>query len=105
MSNTELVLRELRVGLQGIYGDRLEKIILFGSEARGDARSTSDIDILLVLKGPVKPSYEIDRLDALLAEINLTYGRLVGIVPISVVDYEIVEDPFLRNVQREGILL
>ncbi|NJL69963.1 MAG: nucleotidyltransferase domain-containing protein [Microcoleus sp. SM1_3_4] len=33
-----------------MYGEQLDKIVLFGSQARGNARPDSDIDILIVLK-------------------------------------------------------
>jgi hypothetical protein len=46
------IITKTQQGLKKIYGEQLEKIILFGSQARGDARPDSDIDILIVLKNP-----------------------------------------------------
>ena len=45
-------LREAQQRLQAMYGDRLRRVILYGSQARGDAREDSDIDVLVVLDGP-----------------------------------------------------
>ena len=47
------LLNELKRDLQELYGDRLVKLILFGSHARGEANLDSDIDLLAVLKSPV----------------------------------------------------
>jgi predicted nucleotidyltransferase len=55
------ILAELRRRFEALYGERLVQMILFGSQARGDAVPGSDIDILVVLKDPVQPGEEIDR--------------------------------------------
>lgn len=50
----QTIVSQLKAHWQRLYGDRLVKMILFGSQARrGDAEFGSDIDILVVLKGPV----------------------------------------------------
>ncbi len=57
----EGILTELRRELDVLYGDRLLRLVLFGSHARGDAVPGSDIDVLVVLRGPVRPWAEIQR--------------------------------------------
>jgi uncharacterized protein len=47
---THPILRRLRIELEQLYGPRLERIILFGSRARGDARLDSDWDVAVVLR-------------------------------------------------------
>ena len=49
------ILTELRSRLESLYGDRLVKLILYGSQARGDAEPDSDIDVLVVRQGAVIP--------------------------------------------------
>jgi predicted nucleotidyltransferase len=51
----DLVLATLRRQLEEIYGERLVRMVLYGSRARGEAEPGSDIDVLIVLKGPVNP--------------------------------------------------
>lgn len=97
------LLAELHSGLVSLYGDRLVDVILYGSEARGEARSDSDVDVVIVLVGPVEPGREIGRLGDLLAALNLHYGRLVSVVPIAAADYAAARDPFWRSVQRDGL--
>jgi predicted nucleotidyltransferase len=43
----------VKARLQAIYGDRLGGGVLYGSEAQGEAAPDSDIDILILLTGPV----------------------------------------------------
>jgi predicted nucleotidyltransferase len=51
----QTILTELRRRFEALYGERLVRMVLFGSQAREDAELGSDIDVLVVLKGPVSP--------------------------------------------------
>ena len=51
----QTMLNKLREYLSKLYGTRLYRLILFGSQARGDAKNYSDIDVLIVLKSQVNP--------------------------------------------------
>ena len=44
------VLKRFRDALDALYGDRIERVVLFGSRARGDAHEDSDYDIAVFLK-------------------------------------------------------
>jgi uncharacterized protein len=44
------ILRRFRTAILEIYGDRLERMVLYGSRARGDAQPDSDYDIALFLR-------------------------------------------------------
>ena len=44
------VLKRYRAVLDEMYGDQIERVVLFGSRARGDARPDSDYDVALFLK-------------------------------------------------------
>jgi Predicted nucleotidyltransferases len=46
----KIILAQLKRELKNHYGDRLKQLIMFGSQARGDAHPDSDIDVLVVLK-------------------------------------------------------
>ena len=97
------LLEEFKMEIEKLYGDRLKQIILYGSHARGDFTEESDIDLLIVLKGKVVPGKEIDRMIDIITEINLKYGVLISVYPVSEKDYEEVNSPLLINVRREGV--
>ena len=56
------ILKRFRAALDEIYGERLERVVLFGSRARGDAREDSDYDIAVFLKGFTDRWQEVERL-------------------------------------------
>lgn len=101
----ETILRELRRRLQDLYGDRLVRIILFGSQARGDAEPGSDIDVMVVLRGTVSPGREIARTGGITAEISLKYDVVVSTLFISSSRFARERSPLLLNIRREGIAL
>lgn len=47
-------LAKFLAALNEMYGLRLERIVLFGSQARGDARPDSDYDVAVFLNGSEK---------------------------------------------------
>ncbi|MCH6573795.1 MAG: nucleotidyltransferase domain-containing protein [Bacteroidetes bacterium] len=48
--SVQAALGEARAALERLYGDRLVKVILYGSHARGEAHEESDVDVLFVLQ-------------------------------------------------------
>ena len=75
------ILKRFRAALDEIYGDRLERVVLFGSRARGDAGEDSDYDIAVFLKdlkeGDLDTRWrELDRLADLRSAILSDTGSL-----------------------------
>lgn len=98
-------LAELRQRFEALYGDRLVRILLFGSQARGDAVDGSDVDVLVVLRGPVNPGEEIARTGGVVAELSLAHDLVIACVFIDDEHYRTRQGPLLRNVRREGVPL
>lgn len=98
------VLNELKDRLTLAYGERLHAVVLFGSEARGDARSDSDIDVLAVLK-TLSGDYgdELERGLAAVYPVALRLGRRVSVKPLVREEYEHGDSPLLREVRRSGV--
>lgn len=84
------------------FGNRLKKILLFGSRARGDAEEDSDYDFLVLLK-EVKRG-DKDRLMDIAAAISLE--RTVVILPVLIQADKFTEEHcfyFYENVMKERI--
>ncbi len=99
------ILKPLKAYFQQEYKERLERIILFGSQARGDAKSTSDIDILIVLQDPVNASVELNRTSKFIAQFCLEHNQLVSRFFLAKTRFETEKSPFLRNIRQEGIII
>jgi predicted nucleotidyltransferase len=99
------ILAELRRRLARLYGPRLVKMVLYGSQARGDADPGSDIDVLVVLQGPVEPAEEIRRTGDDVWPLSYEHGISVMCVFVSQEEYERERSPLLLNVRREGVPL
>lgn len=97
------VLQQLRAGLEAMYGDRLDRVLLYGSRARGDAEPESDVDVLVVLDGEVDPITEIHQTEYLVADLSLEHNVVLQCVFLSVAEFDEEADLFLRNVRRDAI--
>ena len=79
--------------------------ILYGSEARGDARPDSDIDVLILLEGERRDLKHEDQLAGELYEIELATGVVVSPMIMLRKQWENrpFKTPFYVNVMNEGI--
>lgn len=93
----------MRNRFQDLYQNRLYRMILFGSQAREDAESDSDIDLLVVLEGPVNAGEEIERTGSIVADLCLEYGVVIGCVFIDRERFLTRQGPLLRNIRQEGV--
>ena len=97
------IVEEFKKEIEKLYGDKLKNVILYGSWARGKATEDSDIDLLILLEGKIISGKEIDRMIDIITDINLKYGVLISVYPISEKDYLTVNSPLLINARKEGI--
>ncbi len=82
-------LTEAKAQLATIYGDRLRRVVLYGSRARGDARPDSDVDLLVVLEAPVENEYqEIKRAGSFWGDLLSCYGLSFSIKPYTEETYQ-----------------
>jgi predicted nucleotidyltransferase len=99
------VLQEFRNGLRAIYGPRLAALVLFGSQARGEALPDSDIDVLVVLFGPVNPLQEASRISPFRGDLCLRHNVVITCVYVSADEADAAASPLLHNIRAEGVAL
>ena len=97
---------EFKQAMQDLYGDRLAKVILYGSYARGDFHAESDVDFMLVLKdAELKRLEELNRTTDIRMRLFDKYDRLISLTPTTESTYQTNNFLFYRNVRREGKVL
>ncbi len=101
----DTILSELRAQLKALYGDRLVRLVLYGSQARREAEPYSDVDVLVVLTGPVDSSREIERTSDIRLDLSLRYATIVSCVYVSEERFAQEQSPLLLNVRKEGVPL
>lgn len=97
------VLVRFRRALDEIYGSQqIERVVLFGSRARGDARPDSDYDVAVFLRDMNDRFKEMDRLADLSTDILDETGAFVHAMPYRAGSYN-ERTPLMLGVRSEGI--
>ena len=96
------ILRRFRAALDELYGDRIERVVLFGSRARGDAHEASDYDIAVFLKDLTDRWREFHRLADLRTDILADTGAFIEARPFRAGGYR-ERTPLMDEIRREGI--
>lgn len=97
------LLRDVRAALEDLYGDRLVELVLYGSQARGDTHAESDVDLLVVLDGPVDPGREIRRMSDVCFELSIEHEVYLSALPVSSKAYTSMSSAWLMNAKNEGV--
>ncbi len=96
------VLIRFRGALDALYGERIERVVLFGSRARGDAREDSDYDVAVFLKDLTDRWAELDRLADLSTDIVDQTGAVVHALPYRAGAYQ-DRTSLMREIRIEGL--
>ncbi|MFO7794442.1 MAG: nucleotidyltransferase domain-containing protein [Candidatus Nanohaloarchaea archaeon] len=80
-------------------GESLEKLVLYGSVARGEENEGSDVDVFAV----VKEKSDKEVLEELAFDVNVEFGVFMVPVVKTVEEFESVRDSiFVREVEKTG---
>ena len=97
------LLKELKEGLNRLYGEHLKGLYLYGSYARGDYKDGSDLDVLVVLDDFERAPLELARTDDLVGDLSLAHEITVSLMFMREKDWLTADKPLLRNVRVEGV--
>src|SRR5271169_511865 len=95
------ILRRIRTSLRAIYGDRIERLVLFGSRARGDAHAGSYYDIAVLLEDLTDRWREFHRLADLRTEILAETGAFVEARPFRAGPHR-DRTPLMHEIRHDG---
>jgi predicted nucleotidyltransferase len=96
------VLPRLVAGLRAYYGPRLERVVLFGSRARGDFRPDSDYDVAVFLHDYRYMWVELHPLAEMTTDILEDSGEVISAKPCPAGAWR-ERTAFMREVRRDGI--
>ena len=96
------ILGRFRAELDALYGARIERVVLFGSRARGEARDDSDYDIAVFLYDLTDYWGEADRIVDIETDILLDTGALIQAFPFRAGAYN-DRTSLMREIRLEGV--
>ena len=96
------VMMRFRKALEAAYGPRLERAVLYGSRARGEARPDSDWDVAVFIRDPERFGIELGRLADLETDILYDTGEVINALPFGAGTYGDATG-FMSEVREDGI--
>jgi predicted nucleotidyltransferase len=96
------VLKRFRAALDQLYGERIERVVLYGSRARGDADAESDYDVAIFLHGFADRWQEVGRIVSVVTDILYDDEAFIHAMPFRSGAYH-DRTPLMREIRREGV--
>ncbi len=107
-SELNIILTELIKAYRAIYGNRIKKIVLYGSYARGDYCEDSDVDVVAIVNGSrTELQEELKVVWDRANDLEIEYEVLVSPTVIPSDEYEEWKEsiPYYENIEKEGVVV
>lgn len=106
--NLELVLKNLTARVYALLGDKLDRVVLYGSYARGDNSEDSDVDILVLTRISAAETKKYNReLNKIFSRVGLENDILLSMFLLDkdAYLYWLPAMPFYQNIEKDGVVL
>ena len=103
MTITDPVLAKFRAAMATLYGARIERVVLYGSRARGDARPDSDYDIAVFLKDLSSRWREGRGIADVELAIMDDAGAIVNAMLHPAGSWRDTSSPLMSEIRRDGL--
>jgi len=101
-TTSDPILVKFRKALQEVYGPRIERVVLFGSRARGAATAESDYDVAVFLHDLTDRSGEVRRLAEIQVQMMDETGVFIDVMPFAAGSWA-ERTPLMHEIRREGL--
>ena len=102
------ILQKLIQIYRSVYGENLVQVILYGSYARGDYHTDSDVDVVAIVHGERTVLQEqLKQVWDASSELELEYDTVLSPTVIPYEEFERYREdlPYYRNIAQEGVVV
>lgn len=101
-------MQNLTAQISSLLGDKLDRVALYGSCARGDNTEYSDVDILVITRITAAETRKYNRaLNKIFSRVGLEHDVLLSMFLIDkeAYLYWLSVMPFYQNIEKDGVVL
>ena len=102
------ILQKLIQIYRSVYGENLVQVILYGSYARGDYHTDSDVDVVAIVHGDRKTlQQQLKKVWDSSCELELEYDTILSPTVIPYEEFKQYQKdlPYYRNISQEGVVI
>ena len=96
------VLKRFRAAVSELFGERVERVVLFGSRARGESKPDSDYDVAVFIRDTGTFAAESKRLAAVSTDILFDMGAVISATPFPAGTYR-ERTGFMHELRKDGL--